>query len=88
MSLDTRTIYEVKQDLVQLMRTLRKQHKLSQAELAAQIGVSRITIQNIESAKNITLDTLLKVFKHFDLLQKFHSFIQDEKDDRQIPSLY
>lgn len=81
-------ITNVKQQLVELTLSLRSKNELSQQQLADKIGVSRITIQNLEASKNVTLDTLLKVFHYFDLLEKLHLFLKDETDSSAIPSLY
>ena len=81
-------ITDVKNQLVELTLSLRSKHGLSQEQLADKIGVSRITIQNLESAKNVTLDTLLKVLHYFDLLEKLHLFLKNETDSSTIPSLY
>ena len=43
-------IKDVKSEIGQLVKSLRKKQKLSQQELAEQLDLSRITIQNLESA--------------------------------------
>ena len=88
MNFNTLKISDVKTQLVALVLAMRNKEQLSQEELANKIGVSRITIQNLEASKNITLDTLLKVLQYFNLLEKFHLFIQDEIDNTAIQSLY
>ena len=88
MIFDPVKITDVKEKIAELSRSLRSKHQLSQEQLADEIGVSRITVQNLEASKNITLDTLLKVLHHFDLLEKLHLFIKDETDSSSIPSLY
>jgi transcriptional regulator with XRE-family HTH domain len=72
------TIKDVKTVLGKLTKVLRKKQKLSQDELADLLNMSRITIQNLESGKNVTTDTLLKVFQHFNILEKFNHFMQEE----------
>ncbi len=82
-------IKDVKTEIGQLVKSLRKKQKLSQQELAEQLDLSRITIQNLESGKNFTIDTLLKVFKHFDVLIGFNQFLIDKRDgSEQLTSLY
>jgi hypothetical protein len=57
--------------------------------LAAQLELSRITIQNLESGKNFTIDTLLKVFNHFDAMVGFNQFLMDKRNENeQMTSLY
>jgi transcriptional regulator with XRE-family HTH domain len=71
------------------VKSYRKQQKLSQQELADQLELSRITIQNLESGKNFTIDTLLKVFNHFDVLVGFNQFLMDKRNEtEQLTSLY
>ena len=82
-------IKDVKLEIGQLVKSYRKQQKLSQQELADQLELSRITIQNLESGKNFTIDTLLKVFNHFDVLVGFNQFLMDKRNENdQMTSLY
>jgi transcriptional regulator with XRE-family HTH domain len=82
-------IKDVKSEIAQLVKSYRKQQKLSQQELADQLELSRITIQNLESGKNFTIDTLLKVFNHFDVLVGFNQFLMDKRNEtKQLTSLY
>jgi transcriptional regulator with XRE-family HTH domain len=82
-------IKDVKSEIAQLVKSYRKQQKLSQQELADQLELSRITIQNLESGKNFTIDTLLKVFNHFDVLVGFNQFLMDKRNENdQMTSLY
>jgi DNA-binding XRE family transcriptional regulator len=53
---------------------------LTQANLAEQLAITRITIQNLENAKNPTLDTVLKVAVHFDELGTIHDLIKNDID--------
>lgn len=56
-------IKDVKRELGELVKVVRKQNKLSQSDLSASLDMSRTTIQNLESGKNFTVDTFLKVIK-------------------------
>jgi transcriptional regulator with XRE-family HTH domain len=85
---DNITIKDVKTDLGQWSKLMRKKHDLTQDQLAERLNLSRITIQNLESGKNVTLDTLLKVLKHFDTLEKFNQFVQEEMKNNSYESLY
>jgi len=62
-----------------LVKALRKQRGLSQAELANAIDVSRTTIQKLELGKNFTIDTILKVLKEMDLLTQLQGEISQAK---------
>ncbi len=78
MLFETLKIKDVKTDLGKWVKVMRKNQNLSQHQLADLLNMSRITIQNLEAGKNITIDTLLKVFQHFDALEKFSHFVQVE----------
>ena len=82
-------IKDVKLEIGQLIRIARKTRKLTQIEVASALDVSRNTIQNLESGKNFTIDTLFKILKEFDLLDKLHQKILKEKRAVEQPkSLY
>lgn len=70
-------IKDIKEQIGLLTRTLRKQHQLTQQELADLLDVSRLTIQNIEAGKNFTIDNLLKIVQHFDLLSDLNQQIEN-----------
>lgn len=50
--------------------------------------MSRMTIKNIESGQNATLDTVFKILQHFCLLEDYASRVMDEIENRQYKSLY
>ncbi len=72
---ETITIKDVKLEIAELLKHTRKQRGLSQDELAIALNLSRITISKLEQGRNITLDTLLKAFLYFDLLDSFHEYV-------------
>lgn len=76
---NTVEIKDVKNELGELVKALRKQRGLSQFQLANSLGVSRTTIQNLEQGKNFTVDTILKVLKEMDLLSQLKSEITQAK---------
>jgi transcriptional regulator with XRE-family HTH domain len=85
------TIKEVKLSIGKVCREKREAQKLSRDELAAALNLSRNTIQNIEMGKNATLDNLLKLAYHFDLLNEIYAGIQrvgKKPIDIKTPSLY
>lgn len=82
-------IKDVKLEIGQLTKVLRKRDQLSQQDLGDLLGLSRITIQNLEMGKNFTIDTLLKVLQHFDLLSGLNQqILQFREDNEDIESLY
>jgi len=86
---DTLKIKDVKENLGLLVRSLRKTNGFSQNELAELLDLSRITIQNLESGKNFTIDTYLKVMRHFDLLEPINEKVLSYKEQvLDLKSLY
>lgn len=80
---------DVISEIGRLVKSYRKEQKLSQQELAELLELSRITIQNLESGKNFTIDTLLKVFNHFGLLVGLNQFLIDKRNEKEeLTSLY
>ena len=86
---DAIEIKDVKMEIGLLVRALRKQSALSQLQLAETLNVSRATIQNMESGKNFTIDTILKVLKEMDQLALLKSEIERAKNQAMnTQSLY
>jgi transcriptional regulator with XRE-family HTH domain len=56
--LDFITIKEVKTNIGQWCRQMRKAQNLSKQELAEELDLSRFTIAKLENGENPTLDTL------------------------------
>lgn len=82
------TIKEVKLQLGMLCKQKRKAYELSQEKLADALGISRYTIQKLENGKNTTLDTVLKIANHFDLLDQFYEALKDVETPKDINDLY
>ncbi len=72
-------VKDVKRELGLLVKALRKQRKMSQAQLASALDVSRTTIQNLEKGNNFTVDTILKVMKEMDLLTQVMKEVSEAK---------
>ena len=82
-------IKDAKQEIGQVIKIVRKRRKLTQIDLAKSLDVSRNTIQNLESGKNFTIDTLFKILKEFDLLDKvYDEILEAKKEIKQTKSLY
>lgn len=88
MSFEVSNISDIKSSIAQLSRVLRKKHSISRSELAEQLKVSRITIQNLETGRNVTIDTLLKMLTYFELQDKFNDFFVEEINNHSYDSLY
>jgi transcriptional regulator with XRE-family HTH domain len=85
---DNVTVKDVKIQVGLLVKTLRNRDSLTQEQLAEKLSLSRVTIQNLESGQNPTMDTLLKVLQYFDLLGSFNSYIDTEIQNNNQQSLY
>lgn len=81
------TIKDIKLEIGRQCREMREAQKISREQLAILLNISRNTIQNIELGKNSTIDNLLKVAYHFDLLSDIYKALKPVKP-KKLPSLY
>ena len=82
-------IKDVKEEIGQLIKVVRKSKKLTQVEIADSLDVSKNTIQNLESGKNFTANTFFKVLKEFDLLERLYDeILKTKKEIDETKSLY
>lgn len=86
--IDTVTIKEVKLQLGVLCKLKRQSYQMSQGDLAEALGISRYTIQKFENGKNATLDTVLKITNHFDMLNDLYQALKDIEKSNDINSMY
>lgn len=86
--IDAVTIKDVKLQLGELCKQKRQSYEISQEDLAEALDISRYTIQKFESGKNATLDTVLKIANHFDLLNSLYQALKDIEQSNDINSLY
>ncbi len=86
---DNIKIKDIKLEIGQLIKSFRKRDNITQQELAEKLNLSRITIQNLESGKNFTIDTLLKALQHFDSLDALDKRLKEKrKAIENLESLY
>lgn len=82
-------VSDVKINIGTLIKKMRANRKLTQEDLAKQLNLSRITIQNIERGNNFTIDTYLLIFQYFDEIESFNEYIKSKVDDyHEIKSIY
>ena len=86
--IDFVTVKEVKLKLGVLCKRKRQSYNMSQEDLAEAIGLSRYTIQKFENGKNATLDTVLKIANHFNLLKPLKKGIDKTIEGENNISLY
>lgn len=82
------TIKDVKLKIGVWCKQKRREYNISQNTLAEKLALSRITIQQLEAGKNVTIDTLLKVADHFNSLEAINDFFENEITNANIDSLY
>jgi len=73
--------YELRLDLLgEMIKQTRKERHLTQSELGEMIGVQKSQISRIEkNAKNVTIDTILRVFTALKAKVNFNVELQDNK---------
>ena len=54
------------------IKTIRQSKNLTQEDLGKIIGVQKAQISKIENGKNLTMETIMKVFKALDVDAKIH----------------
>ena len=81
-------IKNVKVSVGGLVKLLRKNEGLTQEQLGEKLGMSRITVQNLESGQTATMDTLLKALQPWDLLGSFQAYVENETNNNSHESLY
>lgn len=85
----TPKVSDVKKEMGHLIKKMRASRRLTQAELAAALNLSRITIQNIERGNNFTMDTFLLILQYFNEMESFSDYIRSKTDDyNQMKSIY
>ena len=73
--------YELKMELLgRMIKTTRKEQKLTQAELGDLIGVNKSQISKLENhANSATIETILKVFKALKAEIQFNVKVEDKQ---------
>jgi DNA-binding XRE family transcriptional regulator len=71
--------FELRLDLLgEMIRSVRKQRKLTQTQLGELIGVQKSQISKLErNARNVTIETILKVFNALEAHIKFTVELKD-----------
>jgi len=85
---DAVTIKDVKLQVGALCKQKRQIYDMSQEDLAEALDISRYTIQKFENGKNATLDTVLKIANHFDMLGTLYKSLKELEDANNLNSLY
>jgi transcriptional regulator with XRE-family HTH domain len=78
---------DIRKELAQRTRTLRKERKMSQSELAQRANVSLGSYKRFESSGQISLDSLLKIAYILGKLSDFELVFQLNKN-KEIEKLF
>lgn len=81
-------VSDVRQQMGNYLRMLRKREGLTQEALGELLGFSRVTIYNIETGKNANLNTFLLILEHFGELEQFSRYIVEQGDVDDAESIY
>ena len=71
---------DILKELAQRTRTLRKEHKMSQSELAQRANVSLGSYKRFETSGHVSLDSLLKIAFILGKLGDFETVFQSNKN--------
>lgn len=86
--LENITIKDVKLKIGEWCKQNRQRYDMTQEDLAQVLEMSRLTIRKLEDGRNVTLDTLLKVVNHFDMLENLYNALDTNISNHNINSLY
>ncbi len=70
---------DIRLELAQRTRSLRKEHKMSQSELAKRANVSLGSYKRFESSGHVSLDSILKIAFILGRLTDFETLFQSNK---------
>jgi transcriptional regulator with XRE-family HTH domain len=82
------TPLEVRKALAEKHRTLRKQLKMSQEEMAERSGVSLGSLMRFENTGKISLDSLLKLIHLLGRLNDFDNFLRVRENLNDVKKLF
>ncbi|MFV0554582.1 MAG: helix-turn-helix domain-containing protein [Mangrovibacterium sp.] len=82
------TPHSIAQELAERHKVLRKQMKLSQADMAERAGVSLGSLKRFESTGQISLDSLLRLAHLLGRLEDFKPVLEVDEDMERIEKLF
>jgi transcriptional regulator with XRE-family HTH domain len=82
------TVKDLKVQVGNWCKLLRKESGLSQMQLAEKLAVSRLTVVKLEKGENVTIDTLFKALQYFQELESLQVFINKRKERFEYESMY
>jgi len=78
----------VSKELAQRHKTLRKQLKLTQVDLAERAGVSLGSLKRFELSGQISLESLLKLANLLNRLSDFDDVFRPREDKKELEDLF
>ena len=82
------TPIETSKLLAKRLRTLRKQNKYSQEEMAERAGVSLGSLKRFESTGKISLESFLKLLKLIGRINELDMLLQPKEDMTEVLKLF
>jgi transcriptional regulator with XRE-family HTH domain len=82
------TPFEVSKELAKRLRTIRKQLKISQEEMAERSGVSLGSLKRFETTGKISLESLLKLMHLLDRLNEFDHILTIKEKPEDLEKLF
>jgi transcriptional regulator with XRE-family HTH domain len=82
------TPLEVSKALAAKHRTLRKQLKMSQEEMAERSGVSLGSLKRFENTGKISLESILKLIHILGRLNEFDNLLREKENLNEIKKLF
>ncbi len=82
------TVKDLKVQVGNWCKLLRKESGLSQLQLAEKLAVSRLTVVKLEKGENVTIDTLFKALQYFQELESLQVFINKRQERFDYESMY
>jgi transcriptional regulator with XRE-family HTH domain len=82
------TPLEISKALAERHRTLRKQSKMSQKEMAERSGVSLGSLKRFENTGKTSLDSLLKLMHLLGRLNEFDSLLLAKENLNEVKKLF
>jgi transcriptional regulator with XRE-family HTH domain len=79
---------EVSLELAKRLKVIRKQLKLTQADLAERSGVSLGSLKRFENSGRISLESLLKLAHLLGKLKEFENLLQVDSNLKDIEKLF
>jgi transcriptional regulator with XRE-family HTH domain len=82
------TPFEVSKELAKRLRTIRKQLKISQEEMAERSGVSFGSLKRFENTGKISLESLLKLMHLLGRLNEFDQILTIKENPEDLEKLF